>query len=197
MRAFHAVLLAFSLALLFGCTQGSIPSACANAAPEKLANCIYVNSVLDQNPYTCYPLSDATQKEKCLRDSSDSSVQKLVSGMSPSERDQFFAIVTGAISTALPGEEPSGATQQPQPPSSGAVTIPSGAASEADAQSYAQAVQANDMSPCVSISDASMRASCITQVALKVKKPEVCSSLTVKADLDLCNLYAKAGEQAK
>ena len=67
----------------------------------------------------------------------------------------------------------------------------------ANGRAYAQAVSNTDMAPCVSISDASTRASCITQVALRVKNPSVCGNLTLQADIDICNLYAKGGEQAK
>ena len=32
---------------------------------------------------------------------------------------------------------------------------------------------------------------------LKVKRPEICSMFALSSDRDLCNMYAKAGEQAK
>ena len=65
MRRFTLPLLAFALSLLlFGCTQAGIPSSCANVSVDTLSNCVYVSSVLEQNPYDCYSLQNTTQREK-------------------------------------------------------------------------------------------------------------------------------------
>lgn len=204
MKLHFAASVLFSLALLavFGCTQAIAPAACANASSDKLANCIYVNAVLEQNPYNCYPLSNLTQREKCLRDSSDSNAQNIVENMNSRERDSIFAVAEpGApqLPPVLPElpSPPLGNVSLPiQPPANTSINLPPGISGQ-DAQSFTQAVQTNDMTPCVSITDPSTRASCITQVALRVKKPSICDVLTEQDDIDICNLYAKAGEQAK
>lgn len=165
-----------------------------------MANCIYVNSVLAQDQYTCYSLSNTTQREKCLRDSSDDSIRQLLESMPPAERDKIFTAVAEAVNNYLP-TQPSAPSQQPSPGSSNVLSVPNtssqNGASEIDKQLYAQAINSNDMVPCVSIADSSTRKSCITQVALKVKNPASCGLFTEKDDIDICNLYAKAGEQAK
>ena len=188
------------LLALFGCTQGGVPSACAGAPSGTLANCIYVSAVLDQNPYNCYSLSNLSQREKCLNDASDSTAQKLLQRMSSSERAQIFAPAQQSTSSA-------GSQIAPLPPvpaetnaTAGNVTEQANSSngiSAADSHAYSQAIATNDMTPCVSIADPSTRASCITQVAIRVKNPAMCAQFTLKADIDLCNLYAKAGEQAK
>ena len=185
--------------LLFGCTQGGITAACANSSVEKLPNCVYVAAVLEQNPYDCYSLKDNTQREKCLRDASDSAAKKLLEQMTPSERAKIFAAISEAANASGIGSIPSlpPANEPANPGEAPAIINPKTGVSDADSQAYVQAIAKNDMSPCVTITDASTRASCITQVAIRVKKLEVCSQLTQKADIDLCNLYAKAGEQAK
>jgi len=198
MRRFALPLAALAMLLaLFGCTQGGVPAACANSSGPMLANCVYVSSVLGQNPYDCYSIQNTSQREKCLRDASDSAARKLLEQMTPAERARIFAAASDAIAAAgieMPLPVPSG----PASPAAEPVPIiPPSGVSESDSQAYTQAIAANDMSPCTAISDASTRASCITQVALQVKNPTICSQLTQKPDIDLCNLYAKAGEQAK
>ena len=199
MRHFTIPLALLALALLlFGCAQGGIPSACAGSPVDKLANCVYVAAVLEQNPYDCYSIQNGSQKEKCLRDASDSAAKKLLEQMAPAERAKVFAALSGAA-------EAPGAAAPPLPPAAGPANpgngptgaTPQNGVSAADSQAYSDAIAASDMSPCATISDASTRASCITQVALQVKNPSVCSQLTLKPDIDLCNLYAKGGEQAK
>ena len=195
------ILIMFALALaLAGCTQGGIPPACANATSGSLANCVYLSSVLEQNPYGCYSIQVMSEREKCLNDASDSAAQKLLARMSPEERAQIFAQASGAAGAS--GAIPNGSAALPAgvnatPTYGQAVPGQSGQISESDSRAYAQAVSNTDMAPCVSISDASTRASCITQVALRVKNPSVCGNLTLQADIDICNLYAKGGEQAK
>ncbi|MCX6770692.1 MAG: hypothetical protein NTX79_01420 [Candidatus Micrarchaeota archaeon] len=185
--------------LLFGCAQGGIPSACAGSPGDKLPNCVYVAAVLGQNPYDCYSLKDISQREKCLRDASDSAVKKLLEQMAPAERAKVFAAIPGAdgasdISSQIPIPP---ANEPASPDATPAIINPPAGVSAADSQAYVRAIAATDMAPCTTINDASTRASCITQVALRVKNPAVCGQLTLKADIDLCNLYAKAGEQAK
>ena len=200
MRRFTLPLLPLALLLmLFGCTQGGMPAACANSAPDTLSNCVYVAAVLDQNPYECYSLGEDSQKEKCLRDASDSAVKKLLEQMTPEERAKVFAAISGAVDAyginvplpPLPAAEPASLG-----PSPATISPPSGI-SEADSQAYTQAISSNSMASCATITHASTRASCITQVALQVKNPSVCGSLAQKSDIDICNLYAKGGEQAK
>ena len=199
MKQFAIPLLSLALLLLlFGCAQGGIPPVCANSSVEAMPNCVYVAAVLEQNPYNCYALTGNTQREKCLRDASDSAVKKLFEQMTPADRAKVFAAVSEAA-----GE--SGAIAPPPPPenvsagpgSPPEIINPPSGASDADSQAYAQAVATTDMAPCTTIIDASTRASCITQVALRVKNPTVCAQFTLKTDIDLCNLYAKGGEQAK
>ena len=198
MRHFTAPFLSLLLMLLLlGCTQGGIPAACANSSLDKLANCIYTASVLEQNPYSCYSLKESLQREKCLRDASDSAAKKLLEQMTPAERAKVFEAISGAVNASglsIPIAPPS---SSPENPNSSAASNPPGGVSEADSQAYAVAVESSDMAPCATISDASTRASCITQVAIRVKNPAMCSQFTQKTDLDLCNFYAKGGEQAK
>jgi len=187
------------LLLLFGCTQGGAPQACAGSPSEKLANCVYVSAVLDQNPYSCYSLKDIVQREKCLRDASDSKIQKLVSEMTPADRAKIFSTSPDAPTAPSVPQAPSNvpaANESPAPEIEQPIA-PTNGVPEADAQAYAQAVATSDMVPCTTITHAPTRASCITQVAIRVKNPAMCSMFTLKADIDLCNLYAKAGEQAK
>ena len=200
MRRFTLPFLSLAMVLLlFGCTSGGIPPACANVSVDTLSNCVYIAAVLEQNPYDCYSLKESPQREKCLRDASDSAVKKLLEQMTPAERAKVFAAVSGAVDASgmdIQIPFPS-ANEQTTPGANPAIAIPPSGVSEADSQAYAQAIAASDMAPCATIIDASTRASCITQVALRVKNPAVCIQFTQKSDIDLCNLYAKGGEQAK
>ena len=190
-----------ALALFFGCTQSAAPSSCAGVADARLANCIYTSAVLEQNPYPCYSLASLSQRDRCLKDSTDSAAKIRFESLSPEERARVFATGGLVVAPTPPRQSiepaarlPNGApSAQPNPQG---VNPPPGV-SEADAQSYIQALNSNDLAPCASIVDASARASCITQVAQKVKRPEICPVFAMKEDRDLCNMYAKAGEQAK
>jgi hypothetical protein len=187
-----------ALAFFFGCTQSTLPSSCTGVNEDRLANCIYTSAVLDQNPYACYSLSSLSQRETCLRDSTDSAAKSRFEYLSPEERARMFATGEDLIVAAplpLQNTEPivpiSNNTPSAPPLQQGGA-LPSGI-SEADAQSYMQAVNNNDLAPCVSIVDASTRTSCISEVAQKIKNPAVCPMFTLKEDFDLCNMYAKAG----
>ncbi|MFA6213650.1 MAG: hypothetical protein WC717_00025 [Candidatus Micrarchaeia archaeon] len=177
---------------LSGCTQGGIPQSCAGTPPGELSNCIYVSAVLGQNPYQCYSLSDLPQREKCLRDSSDPAAVKQLERMSMAERAEIFA----SGPTVPPGSVPPS-----EAPASGTVPAPEpgqpSAPEQADALLYEQATAENDMAACTAIASQPTRESCITQIALQVKNPEICATLSQADDIDLCNLYAKGGEQAK
>jgi hypothetical protein len=199
MRQFTAPTLSLALALLLlGCTQASLPAGCANASPGSLSNCIYVAAVLGQNPYDCYSLQDGAQREKCLRDASDSAARKLLEQMTPSERARIFAAAaSGSDASGISAPLPQAAAEPAPPAPPQAVINPPSRVSTEDSQAYSQAIATNGMAACATITDVSTRASCITQVALQVKNPSVCSPLSQKADIDLCNLYAKGGEQAK
>ena len=193
MVRFALSLLPFALLLaLFGCTQGSLPSACAGLPADRMAGCIYESAVLEQNPYSCYSLPADSSRTKCLNDASDSSVKKLLERLTPEERAQLLGIADSESwqpSAILSGASGSEAGQT-------GANLPK-TASPSDSQAYSQAIASNDMYLCASITDASTRASCITQVAVQVKNPDVCIALSLKSDFDLCNLYAKGGEQAK
>jgi hypothetical protein len=198
-----ALLLSLAFIAFSGCAQLGAPPQCLNASSGTLANCIYVNSVLEQSPYWCYSLSDMPRREKCLRDSTSSAMQKELERMPLGERSAIFAIGDAAVpaiqQALLPPQpsQPPPTVPTPVPPAANTQEgMPAGISGE-DAQAFGKAVQENDMAPCVSISDKATRASCITQVALRVKKPSVCEVLAAQEDVDICNLYAKAGEQAK
>ena len=152
------------------------------------------SAVLEQNPYDCYSLKNMSQREKCLRDASDSAVRKLLEQMTPAERANVFAAISGAANASgitVPPLPPAG---EPAIPENGSAAMnQSGGVSAADSQAYERAIAASDMAPCATIADSSVRASCITQVALRVKNPAVCGQFTKKADLDLCNMYAQGG----
>jgi hypothetical protein len=202
-RTASAALLSLAIIAFSGCAQLGAPPQCLNATPDKLANCVYVNSVLEQSPYWCYSLSDMAQREKCLRDSTSPATQKELERMSSRERNAIFS-ETGTGAPDLPEapipKQPGQQPGTPLPPAPPQANTPAGAPpgiSGEDARAFSKAVQENDMAPCVSISDKATRASCITQVALRVKKPSVCEVLAAQEDIDICNLYAKAGEQAK
>lgn len=201
-RIAAALLFSLTFIAFSGCAQLGVPPQCLNATSGTMANCVYVKSVLEQAPYGCYSLSDMEQREKCLRDSTNPSMQKELERMPQRERDGIFAIASGsadAIQQALLPSQPSQPPPQQvpiPPPNTSSAGMPAGISGE-DAQAFSKAVQENDMAPCVSISDKPTRASCITQVALRIKKPSVCDVLTTQEDIDICNLYAKAGEQAK
>jgi len=193
MRRFTIPILSLALLLvLFGCTQGGIPSACAGSSVEKLPNCVYVAAVLEQNPFNCYSLSNISQKEQCLRDASDSSIKKLLEAMSPAERAKIFSVISGEVNTSRVDVPPLPPVNESADPNLELVNINlTDGVSEADSKAYAHAVAINNITACAPITHASTRSSCIAQVALRVKNPSMCSQFTLASDIDLCNFYAK------
>ncbi len=186
------VMLLFCFAAFFGCTQGGA-SECNSAPPEKLSNCIYVKAVMDQNPFYCYSLHDNSQRDTCIKGASDPNVKAELERSSPSQRNLIFE---------EPGASPShaNATVAPVPvPPRIATASPLGQCnsfqpSDADQCMRAIAIEGNDVSACKGIQDQAIRQNCITQIAKMVKNPSICASLSSQGDINLCNLYAKAGE---
>jgi hypothetical protein len=192
MARFTAALLALSIAvLLSGCTQGGSPSVCSSGKPAMFANCVYINAVMEQNPFYCYSLEDKYQRGVCIQDASDAAKKTLLERADPATRDAIFA-EKSATQPAPPMQE--NATPTEQPP----VVVPQeGCGSLQDAAKdncyRALAVEKSNISTCEQVLSPVVRENCIAQEAQAVKKPEICPSLTNQSSIDLCNFYSKTG----
>ena len=182
----------FFLAAFFGCAQGG-PAECGSAPPEKLANCIYVKAVMDQNPFSCYSLEDTNQRARCIKDASDPAVRTSLQSALPEQRDSIFA-------EPVPSPSKANATIAPEPeppktaPASPLEQCNSFQPPDADQCMRAIAIESKDIAACNGVRDRTTKQNCITQVAKMVKSPAICGSLSSQDDINLCNLYAKAGE---
>lgn len=175
-----AAAFAFSLTLLFGCVQTSIPKSCVGVVPAQAAQCVYAQAVLEQNPFYCYTINDAALRSDCMRHATDPVEKKRL------ENSQRQGI------TQPPAPVPAPVVEQPPP-------LPAEPATPCDAQNGAKrdecfknaAVWAGDLLACLKIESASMRRTCVSQVALMTKDVDSCVNLADKALRDVCRTYAK------
>ncbi len=178
----------FLLIVLFGCLQPSLPESCAGVAKSKLANCVYVGAVSEQNPFYCYSLSDIEQRKTCLQDAADPAMKKALQRALPSQRDAIFETEDNELPPTPPNVQP-----KPVP------MLPSGSCDSADASEkdsclVSAAISQSDMSLCGMVFDLKARQMCISDLARKTKNISACDVLEDENDQLLCRGYAKGGE---
>jgi hypothetical protein len=196
MRSLAPAVLILSLAMLLtGCVQGGLPSTCSNVTPDRLANCVYIWAVTEQNAFDCYSISDLGQRKMCISDASNPAIKKKLGGMAQSERDSIFVSkpFPSAPSTSIMQPLPSNATEDTGAVLDGNETIVENATS-LDQRVYEQAVQANDVQLCEQIADYSVLRSCISQIARQKKIPAICDTLSDKDNIELCRMYSQGGD---
>lgn len=192
MKLLLPFVLVAALCALFGCA-GSVPSSCASATPDKLANCAYRAAVMEENPYYCYSIQDAEQRATCIRDVGNAEVKKKLQTATAQEQEQIFN------SPSSPSQNPSQNT--PAPESQPAPEVQPVVVQVSDCQNATgrekdgcirdKAVASQDLSQCPLISDPSLRDSCISKIARMTKDLSACGSLPSEDDRALCNLYAQ------
>ena len=191
MKPLVAVLIVSALVLLSGCAQRTMPYACQTAQPNRLANCIYVNSVLEQNPYYCYSIPDIDQRKTCLHDATEPSMKVAVERASQEEKNAVFANQPAPVQQPPVQQPPA----QPQPPAQ-ALACSTLSGDELNTCLKAAAISSLDISTCGRIADTTVRQSCISGVAVRTKDIASCDTLSLLNDVNLCKLYAK-GEETK
>ena len=195
MRSFAPIALIMSLAMLLtGCVQGGLPSTCSNVAEDRLANCVYLQAVSDQNPFDCYSMGNIAQRKMCISDASNQEMKKKVDGMGQAERDLIF-VTAPAPAPAVPVGQPfpSNATNGTDGNGVGNGTV-DGNATSTDQVVFEQAVQANDVQLCERIADYSVMRSCISQIARQKKIPAICDTLSNQDNIELCRMYSQGGD---
>lgn len=192
---FIALLACLALVFIFGCIQQSIlTTACAGVSQDRLANCIYVNAVEDQNPYYCYemPANRPDVRKACITDASDDSMKTALDNMVQSQRDQLFMENTSANANPAMPSMPPEATNSTAPENISNTTVALNiTANMTDNETYAAAVASLQITACQNIADPSLHNSCISEVAQKTKNISACAALTLPADQDLCNAYSR------
>ncbi|HIH19293.1 TPA: hypothetical protein HA225_04920 [Candidatus Micrarchaeota archaeon] len=191
MRQLLFATLVFSLFILSGCAR--TPSECSSVAPSRFANCVYLKAVTEQDPFHCYSLSDTNQRAICIRDAANSAARESLLRATPEQRaliffsDQPVLPVANETPKLPPG--PSANQTDPQQGLCGSLPLDQKEQCLRDI-----AVGAKDMAACEGIAGPAMRQSCITTIARTLKSPEICLKLSQSENIDLCNLYSKAGE---
>jgi len=185
------VLAAFSLlALLLGCAQGSLPSQCTGVSPEMRSNCIYVNAVLEQNPYFCYSISEAEARADCITSASDPSMKTIVGRMLPSERDRILSTQPAQNGNGAGTQATGGQGQQTGQATDG-TGVPFTGESISDRDMRAYAIENGDISACEQIAGSTLRKSCLSQIATMKKQPAICEQLISEENRQLCNMYSQ------
>lgn len=192
MKLLIAIILS-ALILLPGCAQRTIPYACQSVSQEKMANCVYTFSVLEQNPYYCYSLTNMDQRRTCLHDSAEPAMKTALERASPADRSAIFAPAANEGTQPAQKEE---IPTYPQPPPM--ATVPaqcdSYSGSAKDSCLSSAAITQLDMAACGAITDSEFRKSCISDVARKTKDISSCDTLASPDDANLCRLYARGDE---
>jgi hypothetical protein len=187
MNSLPAAFLLISLALLFGCLQSGIPSECSGVSSSKLANCIYVKAVSEQNPLRCYALQEKDRRASCMKDATNPAARNTLGRIEESQRESVF---TEPSEPAKPETPP----QKPAEKPARFAGCDSAPKEEQDVCLRESALNSSTMAICEQIKDTSILQNCITQIARMTKRPEICDSLKSKDNAELCRLYAKGGE---
>jgi len=181
---FLAVALMFlTYFFLFGCAQVSFPEVCRAVSASKMANCIYVNAVLEQNPFYCYSIEDLNQRGICMKHATDPAMRKAVQNAQAQDLDAVFAEPKGEL--------------PPAPPAPANLTEPGNASCNSmigvakDNCFKTEAINSKSIVSCEKVADGSLRSACIAEVAKKTKDIESCKTLTDEESRSLCRLYAK------
>jgi hypothetical protein len=192
MERFALALAALSVVFLIsGCFQGGAPAACASAKQSAFANCVYINAVMEQNPFYCYSLPDKYQRSVCIQDASDPKVKAALERADQETREAIFAEKQPQPPPSVPQENVSQPPQPAELPANGSCGQLQGI--ERDDCYRMLAVEGSNISACEEVNASSLRESCIAQVAQMLKKPEICLQLSMQGSIDLCNFYSKAG----
>lgn len=181
---------------LSGCAQSGSQVGCGQVPPAKLANCIYVQAVMAQDPFQCYSLPDKNQRAACIKDASDPLAKTALQRENPSQRDSIF------MDNRTAPAKGNGTIAAPAAPPAPPARAPAGTLGQCNLLSSpgkgnclrALAVENRDIAICGGIGEETVRQNCIAQIAKMVKDPSICARLGRQSDLDLCNLYSKAGE---
>ena len=193
--ALAALVLALSF-LFFGCVQGSLPQQCSGMSGDRLANCVYVRAVIDQNPFNCYSIEKLDIRKTCISDASSTAMKKKLVSMAQNERDMLLIGPNSSETPVVPaGQQPATATNE-----TSSTTMQPGATTGAnhsslDQQVFLQAVDANRIELCEQIGDYETMRSCISQVARQTKVLSVCDSLSTADNIELCRMYTQGGEK--
>lgn len=181
------------LVLLSGCTMGGVPQKCSGLPQDRLASCIYIQAVLDQDPFYCYRLDSIDDRKVCIRDSSDSLAKKRLEAMTDAEREGALRGIKPAPEAAPPYQP-----AEPEQPTTevGAIVVPPTepqevSVQELDAELYSTAVQANDVQLCEQIYDPEVLKSCISQVARQKKNLSICETLSTQDYIEICRMYSQ------
>lgn len=188
MKLVAAALSLLALAFLSGCAQLVVPSACQSLPAAKMANCIYISSVTEQNPYYCYSLLNISQRKTCLQDSSDTAMRDSLQRASQEQRDAIF---TPALPSQQPAPQAPAVKQLPVPVPTPANGCNSTNSSQANSCLRALAFSQLNVTTCDSISDSVQRNGCISDVARRAKNVSACASLNGTEEASICSYYAK------
>ncbi|MEM2138046.1 MAG: hypothetical protein QW568_03075 [Candidatus Anstonellaceae archaeon] len=178
-----AAIIALASLLLFGCIGDSRPSACAGVPASKLANCVYINAVSEQNPFYCYSIPDSAQRATCLKDAADPSMKKALERSLPEQRNSIFG------QPEAPEEQPP--APPAKPPAKPSVPCDYANLTQRDSCIKDMAANKSAISNCEQIQTQTIREHCISEIAQKTKNPSSCNALAVESNRNLCNLYSQ------
>ncbi|MCX8194582.1 MAG: hypothetical protein N3G22_00525 [Candidatus Micrarchaeota archaeon] len=175
---------------LSGCIQGEKPPQCASVPKEKFANCIYINAVMEQNPFYCYSLEDKEQKRVCIQDASDASKKAALERADQETRDSIFAPKKPQIIPVQNQTKNNTTDEIPQLPPLPQDPCEMAPASKKDECYWQVAMEDLNMPLCEKIKTGSFRENCIAYIALTTKNSALCQQLTNRSNIDLCRFFS-------
>ncbi len=183
MRHFTAIASALAAIFLFGCISSSVPSDCASVPSARLANCIYNYAVGAQDPFACYSIQNAEQRQTCLSDAANPAMQKALTRALQSQRETIFIEQQN-------NTQPAPAIA-PQPP---ATECGSQNGTGKDVCIRNLSFNSSNVLLCQGIFNSSIRRGCIIDVARTTKNLPACDSLPNQTEQEICRAFAKGGE---
>lgn len=181
-RVFALLALVVFGALIFGCIQTKTAAKCSQYQDTaQKEQCINYMAVWYQDPYACYDIKDISLREKCLDAAVEpKEAQKLKSAsMAPANttvidvakennQNQAVAEIDNAAVSKCVDEKKTGL----------------------DGCMQSVAIETKDMTLCAKIKSEEYRMPCITNVAVVLKNPQICSMFEDANEKGLCNYYS-------
>jgi len=188
-KALRLTALILVLALVPGCIQTEQSKKCDHITQTDLKDeCLQYVGVWYQDPYTCYLIQDMQKREACIQDAVEPTKAKMLQVQKQEQTTPSIQKVVEEVKTqAKQANENKYAIDKKVQQCMEEQKL------EMDVCLNKIAIETQNIEMCEQIETDTYRRPCISNIAINIKDPQICSKLTRTDDMQLCKFYASAG----